>query len=75
MEAKTSIQTSRDDIKATKAFQALSKFEKGILTNKVNYRNIQNGMNVASNRGFDFWVQNYRPNYGVKAIVKELMES
>lgn len=74
MQVTTPKQATKDSIKATKAYLNLSEIARKMISKKINYQKIQNGVHVASNRGFDFWVQNYHPSYAVKEIVKELIE-
>lgn len=67
--------TFRQQVEATQAFQNLSPIQQNIAGQKQNIKLLENGYNVAMNKGYDYWADNFNQCERNKSIVKELIDN
>lgn len=67
--------TFRQKIEATQAYQQLTPLQQQITGKKNNIALIENGYNVALNKGYDYWANNFNQCARNKEIVKELISN
>lgn len=72
MEGQSNIIITSDEIKSTKAFQSLSLIQQKINMNRNSRIAIQNGVNVALNRGLDLWKEQTNGSYFHVSVVTEI---
>ena len=65
----------KNQVSATKAFDGLSKIQKILFLKMNNLKQIEHGLNVAKNIGFDKWEKQTNVNYSNKLIIKELLDN
>lgn len=63
-----------DEIKATETFKALSPIQQKINLNRNSRIAIQNGVNIALNRGLEVWEKQTNGSHFHIQIVKELFK-
>lgn len=71
MEKQSSTKISYDTVRATKAYKSMSPIQQNLLR-KDSLRLIDNGVNISSTRGYEYWEKVFHPSYHIKEIVKEL---
>ena len=68
------IRTIRDMVKDTSTFQNLSNIRKTIISKRKNMINIEHGVNVSNNIGYDKWERQSNSLDVNKQIVRELVQ-
>lgn len=63
----------KNEILNTKAYNNLDKVQQSNLRTKHQLSEIEHHYTVATNRGFDWWLENFSPRPVYKAIIKELL--
>ena len=74
MKEASNIVIQYDDIKATDAFKSLSPIQRKINLNRNSRIAIQNGLNVALNRGLEVWQNQTNGSWFHVQIVTELFK-
>lgn len=72
MNESSNIVIHTDEIKATETFKSLSKIQQKIRLNRNSRIAIQNGVNIALNRGLEVWEKQTNGSHFHVEVVKEL---
>lgn len=70
----TPIPVYSEDIKSTEFFQGLDHVAQALVLRHKNVKSIRNGVNVASNIGYEKWNDQTGDRYYNRMIVKEILE-
>lgn len=65
----------RQKIEATKAWQNLSHIQQKIYGKRAVMLDIENQFIIATNKGEETWLQDFKPNRLIKQIILELLEN
>ena len=68
------IHVSREQIKATKAFQNATTMIQNITLRRTNFRCIEHGVNVVANIGFDKWNDQTQSSFVNREIIREIVQ-
>lgn len=71
----TQIRISKDKIKATSAFKDLNHIQKKLTVKRNNVLQIENAINVISNRGYVYWHKNSNYSYHNIRIIDEIVDN
>lgn len=71
----TQIRISKDKIKSTNAFSNLSPIQKQLTVKRNNVLQIENAINVISNRGYVYWHKNSNYSYHNIRIIDEIIDN
>lgn len=71
----TQIRISKDKIKATKAFSNLNPIQKKLVVKRNNVLQIENAINVISNRGYVYWHKNTNYSSNNIRIIDEIVDN
>lgn len=65
----------RQKIETTKVWQNLSHIQQKIYGKRAVILDIENQFIIATNKGQEIWLQDFKPNRIIKEIILELLES
>lgn len=65
----------RQKIEQTKTWQNLSHIQQKIYGKRAVMLDIENQFIIATNKGQEIWLQDFKPNRIIKAIILELLEN
>lgn len=65
----------RQKIEETKAWQNLSHIQQKIYGKRAVILNIENQFIIATRKGVETWLQDFKPNRLIKEIILELLEN
>lgn len=70
----TQTRITREKVVETETYKGLSKIQKSIAGSRNNIQQIQNGINISKNIGFEKWRDTSNAYYVNKLIIEELLK-
>lgn len=67
-------QITIEKVQSTETFKKLNDIQKKITASRNNVRQIQDGLNIAKNIGFDAWSKSNKYYHVNKSIIQELLK-